>query len=492
MNTRPITFEIFMSSSVQSSKLIVPGVRPRINCSCETFNHDSLERQISPNLSDLNAMKSVRDLIPGTPSPTYAYESCLRYPDNDQRAMPRFFPFLVSASGSSETAETATGSFPSSQATTPSITTSTPVIERSISPTLSDPTLLSQLRTTAGQSHLSLADVLPEALQFSQDQFGSRFLQQSMEVASAADTHQLFLALLPAVQKLALDPFGNYVIQKLLDHLPGEHRALLGEQLLGHILVLSLHTYGCRVIQRILDTPPSALGYRGVTLLRSIAAELKGSVVKCVEDQNGNHVIQKCVEKLSLDEARFIPDEIQGKVERLSLHCYGCRVIQRLLERLPTASQQSVFVTAEILRSLRTLAQDQYGNYVVQHLLSHGLPESRDAVASAVALRVTEFATHKFASNVAERALVNGSPPAKSKIIAALLGCEGSDSPVLTLAKDRFANYVVQRALELSSGTQRERMLSVLVTLLPTLRKVPYGKHIATAVEQIVGKRGNQ
>ena len=482
-----------MSSSVQSSKLLVPGVRPRINCSCETFNTDSLERQVSPSLSDMNSFKRVRDLIPGTPSPTYAYESCLRYPDNDQRALPRFFPFLVSASGSSETVDTVTTTFPSSQATTPSITTSTPIVERAQSPAIQEGTLLSQIRATSAQSHLSLADVLSEALPFSQDQFGSRFLQQSMELASAADTHQLFLALLPAVQKLALDPFGNYVIQKLLDHLPGEHRALLGEQLLGHILVLSLHTYGCRVIQRILDTPASALGHRGVALLRSLASELKGSVVKCVEDQNGNHVIQKCVERLSFEESKFIPDEIQGKVERLSLHCYGCRVIQRLLERLPAASPQSVFVTAEILRSLRSLAQDQYGNYVVQHLLSHGLPESRDAVAIAVSLRVTEFSTHKFASNVAERALVNGSAHARAKIISSLLGKEGNEAPVLSLAKDRFANYVVQRALELSVGHQRERMLAVLLTLLPTLRKVPYGKHIATAVEQIVGnKRGNQ
>lgn len=56
--------------------------------------------------------------------------------------------------------------------------------------------------------------------------------------------------------------------------------------------------------------------------------ELDGSVMKCVHDQNGNHVIQKCIERLPQDWIQFIISSFYGKVLALSTHPYGCRVIQ--------------------------------------------------------------------------------------------------------------------------------------------------------------------
>lgn len=59
-----------------------------------------------------------------------------------------------------------------------------------------------------------------------------------------------------------------------------------------------------------------------------MAAELDGSVMKCVHDQNGNHVIQKCIECIPQDGIQFIISSFLGQVVTLSTHPYGCRVIQ--------------------------------------------------------------------------------------------------------------------------------------------------------------------
>lgn len=56
--------------------------------------------------------------------------------------------------------------------------------------------------------------------------------------------------------------------------------------------------------------------------------ELDGSVMKCVHDQNGNHVIQKCIECIPQDRIQFIISSFFGHVVTLSTHPYGCRVIQ--------------------------------------------------------------------------------------------------------------------------------------------------------------------
>lgn len=50
--------------------------------------------------------------------------------------------------------------------------------------------------------------------------------------------------------------------------------------------------------------------------------------MRCVRDQNGNHVIQKCIECVPAEKIGFIISAFKGQVAGLSTHPYGCRVIQ--------------------------------------------------------------------------------------------------------------------------------------------------------------------
>lgn len=54
--------------------------------------------------------------------------------------------------------------------------------------------------------------------------------------------------------------------------------------------------------------------------------------MKCIKDQNGNHVIQKVIEQVPSHLTQFIIDTFTNKVLSLATHPYGCRVIQRILE----------------------------------------------------------------------------------------------------------------------------------------------------------------
>jgi pumilio RNA-binding family len=59
-----------------------------------------------------------------------------------------------------------------------------------------------------------------------------------------------------------------------------------------------------------------------------LVSELDGNVMRCVRDQNGNHVIQKCIECVPPDRIHFIISAFDNQVVVLSTHPYGCRVIQ--------------------------------------------------------------------------------------------------------------------------------------------------------------------
>ena len=47
--------------------------------------------------------------------------------------------------------------------------------------------------------------------------------------------------------------------------------------------------------------------------------ELDGHLLKCVKDQNGNHVVQKCIECVPPAHLQFIVDGFKGQV-RITPH----------------------------------------------------------------------------------------------------------------------------------------------------------------------------
>ncbi|XP_044485311.1 pumilio homolog 5-like [Mangifera indica] len=115
-----------------------------------------------------------------------------------------------------------------------------------------------------------------------------------------------------------------------------------------------------------------------------LVLELDGHVMICVYDQNGNHVIQKCIECIPTEKIGFIISAFQGQVATLSTHPYGCRVIQRVLEHC-SDEQQGQCIVDEILESAYVLAQDQYGNYVTQHVLERGKSNERSQIINKLA-----------------------------------------------------------------------------------------------------------
>lgn len=62
--------------------------------------------------------------------------------------------------------------------------------------------------------------------------------------------------------------------------------------------------------------------------------------------------------------------------------------------------------------------------------------------------------------------------------------------PLLQMMKDQYANYVVQRMIDLLEEPQRDILLTRIRPHLPTLKKYTYGKHIIARVEKFVAEKG--
>ncbi|GMH40738.1 hypothetical protein BSKO_08642 [Bryopsis sp. KO-2023] len=329
---------------------------------------------------------------------------------------------------------------------------------------------------------LRLKDIFGHLVMFGQDQQGSRFIQQQLEVVSPQDFSTAFDEILPECLVLSNHVFGNYVIQKLLEHGTPVHASLLAHYFKNNVLDLSLHMYGCRVMQKALEV----LDLKGKMKL---VQELEGHVWTCLRDQNGNHVIQKCVQCIPSKLISFIIDSLLHQVRPLATHPYGCRVIQRLLEYCDDPMKKRI-VVEEILHNTELLAQDQYGNYVVQHLIEHGAPHERQCVIHRLKNDIVAFSVHKFASNVVEKCLVFGTQHERCMLLTGMLRSDSQSTensePIHEMMKDQYGNYVVQKLLEVCSDAQRETLLNCIRSHLHALKRVTYGKHILARVEKLL------
>ncbi|KAJ8760137.1 hypothetical protein K2173_010993 [Erythroxylum novogranatense] len=325
-----------------------------------------------------------------------------------------------------------------------------------------------------------LADIAGRIVEFSVDQHGSRFIQQKLEHSSFEEKASVFNEVLPHASKLMTDVFGNYVIQKFFEYGSPEQRQELADELSGQVLQLSLQMYGCRVIQKALEVI-------GLDQKIQLMQELDGHVMRCVHDQNGNHVIQKCIECIPAKNIDFIISAFQGQVATLSTHPYGCRVVQRILEYC-SDELQSRFIVNEILESSYLLAQDQYGNYVTQHVLERGKPYERSQIISKLTGKVVQMSQHKYASNVIEKCLEYGDAAERELLIDEIIGQSEENDNLLTMMKDQFANYVIQKILEISNSKQREILLVRIRVHHHALKKYTYGKHIVARFEQLHGE----
>uniref|UniRef100_A0AAZ3RYY5 Pumilio homolog 1 n=1 Tax=Oncorhynchus tshawytscha TaxID=74940 RepID=A0AAZ3RYY5_ONCTS len=330
--------------------------------------------------------------------------------------------------------------------------------------------------------NLQLREIAGHIMEFSQDQHGSRFIQLKLERASSAERQLVFSEILQAAYQLMVDVFGNYVIQKFFEFGSLDQKLALAERIRGHVLSLALQMYGCRVIQKALEFIPS-------DQQSEMVRELDGHVLKCVKDQNGNHVVQKCIECVQPHALHFIIDAFKGQVFALSTHPYGCRVIQRILEHcLP---DQTLPILEELHQHTEQLVQDQYGNYVIQHVLEHGRAEDKSKIVAEIRGNVLGLSQHKFASNVVEKCVSHASRAERAVLIDEVCSLtEGPHSALYTMMKDQYANYVVQKMIDVAEPTQRKIVMHKIRPHISTLRKYTYGKHILAKLEKYYMKNG--
>ena len=106
--------------------------------------------------------------------------------------------------------------------------------------------------------------------------------------------------------------------------------------------------------------------------------------------------------------------------------------------------------------------------------------------------RIYDMSVHKFASNVIEKALSYGTIEQRSEIIKEIISKDDlvHDS-LLSMVKDKFGNYVVQKALLVTKGELYMKMLTIISKGINELKQTAFGNKLIVKLINTHKELGN-
>lgn len=312
---------------------------------------------------------------------------------------------------------------------------------------------------------IDIEELKGHMLELAKDQFGSRHLQQRIQRGVEAEREAIYDELKESLNGLMTDAFGNYVVQMFIQYTKGNDCNEIIEEVVQNAKRLAFDMYGCRCVQKALEI--------GTTEQRlAIISVIKEYVAMCVESQNANHVLQKCIECLDPGQISFLLEYAKSNVVKMSCHMYGCRIMQRIVEKSTIPDAEAII--DEIIKKAVELSQDQFGNYVVQHVLEHGKSGHKDRVIKQLKEQLVILSKQKFSSNVIEKCFQFAEAKSRDLLLIVMLGKDSDtysfvpqfrNPPLYEMMRDKFANYVVQKAVEVTGPPLKDSLIKRILAI---------------------------
>ncbi|CAO2648621.1 Nn.00g078880.m01.CDS01 [Neocucurbitaria sp. VM-36] len=293
---------------------------------------------------------------------------------------------------------------------------------------------------TPEQKYEIVEAIISQAYALMVNRFGNFLVQRCFEHG----TNEQIIAIAQAIRgntlSLSMDAFGCHVIQKAFDCVPEEYKATMVHELLRRIPETVIHRYACHVWQKLFelrwsDSPPQIMRYVNEALRgmwHEVALGETGSLVvqnifeNCLEEdkrpcinevlasidviahgQFGNWCIQHiCEHGAPADRSRAV-DHILRFATEYSMDQYASKVIEKCLkigsgEFLDRYLERVCEGRPDRPRMpLIDIAGDQFGNYLIQHILTNSSAHHRDLVGGHIRKHMVSLRGSKYGSRVA-------------------------------------------------------------------------------------------
>jgi len=329
---------------------------------------------------------------------------------------------------------------------------------------------MSSICTEATLKCTSLEEIVGQIYPLTKYQAGCRFLQKKLEEQPDPQHVTLvFTEVFEHLIELMTDPYGQYLVPKLMKYCDKQQRQAIVTKIAPKIVTFACHTYGIHGVQKILE-------FLTDDQVEAFVDVIKPNVIHLAKDSKGNYLIQSFLKQFPSERNQFIYDAIIDSCVEVATHKVGCTLINRCID-YANETQMNQLVN-KIASSSLSLVQDQFGNYVVQHLLSTKVQFAPKIIQNLLG-HIPELSVQKFSSNVIEKCLQVASQEQYSAVIQ-----EITDANLLELLQDRYANFVIQTALDVADDQQHAKLVKMILPFIHQI-KTPYVMHIQKKILQV-------
>ena len=333
------------------------------------------------------------------------------------------------------------------------------------------PDNLSQFENSISKNkydHMSISEITNQLFLIAKKQTGCRYLQKLISLNENDDivNKYFYPKLYPAkLLELCNDLFGNYLIQKMIPYLNKDNLYSFTSLIVKHLLKLCLNPHGTRVVQVYLeqiklDNP----------LLTLFTNSLIPIMPRLINDLNGSFVLMHYASVIPYPNNDVIFDFLNKNIVKISVQSYSCSALQKCIDI--GNEQQSQKLLENISNNSMFLILNQYGNYVIQFVISKNIIPINDKIVEGFIDNLIFLAKQKYSSNVIEKCFDYFSNKMKERIINQL-----SDEKIIRdLLKDMYGNYVLQKTLSMIQDTKKKQFfLQIVGSELGNLQYLPFG-----------------
>lgn len=282
-------------------------------------------------------------------------------------------------------------------------------------------------------------------------QNGSRFMQKVYYNTDHSILEKIFLEIADKISQLMIDPYANYFCQKFFSVLNYANKIKFLNALTTNIESIANSKIGTYPLQSVIEQLQT--DNEQLIILNAIS----GKILRLCQNSQGVHVIEKIVVCFNENLLEEIYTVIITNFIQLSTNSIGLFVCKKLIASAKLLNHL-LQIRDVICTNSMMLIHNQYGNYTIQVAIeSWPIEFSQPLIKSLFPFFIT-LSCQKYASNVIEKCLEKS----KESLLIEFIDEIGKKSSMVSLITNSYGNFVLQTALKLAKGKNRNRLINCI------------------------------
>ena len=274
---------------------------------------------------------------------------------------------------------------------------------------------------------------------------GSRIFQNYLKNTHSDILHQIFLELKNKLPELLKDNYANYFCKKFFNSLNQKDRIEYLTIIQKDLSSLAIDITATYPIQGIIEQ----LGSKSEKKI--IYMGIKDSISNYCYNIYGTHILEKILSYFEEEFTKEIIDYVYNNFIDLSYHINGICIVKKLL-LMTHKKELHNKIKKKIYENAINLIVHQYGNYVIQTIVENWEDNELEDIINLYKNKYIYLSKQKYSSNAIERILE------KNKKNLEFYINEICRDNIFEIIKNKYGNYVIQKALKLSSGKIRDKI----------------------------------